>query len=166
MDINHTNKEYTEDGPFQDIAHLTVKLERLKRVFLRHNPTSDGEIDYVALHAMAMDLGIVRTLPDLKKRVQYVTGNTRSTLNYKDCAMAMLGRRSTMCQRILRFSGQDGEYEKRPCWLDRMTPSYISHLEFTVTSGLLSPIALLPPPPPPSPADVGAMQNTGTYPAA
>ncbi|XP_056384054.1 allograft inflammatory factor 1-like [Hyla sarda] len=166
VDVPLCEQEYLRDEPFQDITHLAGKLEKLKRVFMKYDRSSDGEIDYVTLHAMAQDLGIITTVAELEKRVQDITGNTKNALSYKDCAMAILGRRSTMCQRIRSFSGQDGEFEKRPCWLDRVFLSYVSHLEFTLSPNLLSPIAFLPPPPPPSPADSGAMENTQTYPAA
>ncbi|KAM4021799.1 allograft inflammatory factor 1-like [Anomaloglossus baeobatrachus] len=164
--IDHTNQEYLEDEPFRDISNLDVKLEKLKRAFLRHDPTSDGEIDYIACKAMALELGISRSLAELQMRVQDIIGTTRNALSYRDCAMMMLGRRSTMRQRIMRYTGQGGNFENRPCWLDRMKPLYVSHLEITLSSSLQSPITLLPPPPPPSPADMATMENTNPYPAA
>ncbi|XP_073427639.1 allograft inflammatory factor 1-like isoform X2 [Dendrobates tinctorius] len=164
--IDHTNKEYLEDEPFHDISNLTVKLEKLKSAFLRHDPTSNGEIDYTSFHAMAQDLGIFRSVAALQERAQDVTGNTRNALSYRDCAMAMLGRRSTMCQRIMRYSGKNGNFENRPCWLDRIKPLYVSRLEVTLSPSLPSPITFLPPPPPPSPADMTTTESTRTYPAA
>ncbi|XP_069825158.1 allograft inflammatory factor 1-like isoform X2 [Dendropsophus ebraccatus] len=158
--------EYLQDESFQDVTCLAAKLEKLKNVFMKYDPTSDGEIDYMALDSMAYDLGIIQTLAELKKRVQEITGNSRNALTYKDCAMTMLGRRSTICQRRMRYSGQDEEFEKKPCWLDRLSLSFVSRFDFSFSSGLQSPITHLPPPPPPSPADIGAMENTGTYPAA
>ncbi|XP_069825159.1 allograft inflammatory factor 1-like isoform X3 [Dendropsophus ebraccatus] len=144
--------EYLQDESFQDVTCLAAKLEKLK--------------NYMALDSMAYDLGIIQTLAELKKRVQEITGNSRNALTYKDCAMTMLGRRSTICQRRMRYSGQDEEFEKKPCWLDRLSLSFVSRFDFSFSSGLQSPITHLPPPPPPSPADIGAMENTGTYPAA
>ncbi|XP_073501339.1 allograft inflammatory factor 1-like [Phyllobates terribilis] len=166
MHMSISTWEYLEDGPFRDISNLDVKLEKLKSAFLRHDPASNGEIDYTAFHAMAQDLGIFRSVAALQERVQDITGNTRNALSYRDTVMTMLGRRSTMCQRIMTYSGKNGDFENRPCWLDRIKPLYVSRLEVTLSPSLPSPITFLPPPPPPSPADVTTMENTRTYPAA
>ncbi|XP_075040152.1 allograft inflammatory factor 1-like [Mixophyes fleayi] len=165
-DIDHTNKEYIEDEPFQDIANLAAKLDKLKSVFMKYDHTSVGEIDYYAFHALARDLGIITTSAELRKRVHEITGNTRNVIPYKDCAMAMLGRRSTMCQRIMRYNIKERDFQKRSCWLERITPSYVSNLEFAVHSCHHFEMSLLPPLPPPSPADMRAGKTTKTYSAA
>ncbi|XP_075471597.1 allograft inflammatory factor 1-like [Ascaphus truei] len=163
-EIYYANKEYIADGPFQDITDLQSKLEKLKCAFMQNDPDCKGEMDYTTLHVMAQDLGITRTLMELKQQVQEITGNIGNSIPYKDCAMAMLGRRSTMCQRIMQYNVQGGEVGKRVCLLDDAAPHYITRTEVTLSSALLSPVAVFSPPPPPSPADMGA--EAQIYPAA
>ncbi|XP_072275315.1 allograft inflammatory factor 1-like [Pyxicephalus adspersus] len=166
MNINLINKEYIGDVPFKDITNLAIKLEKLKRLFMKYDYSSGGEIDYTAFHALARELRVFTTLAELKKRVQEITGSTRNILSYEDCAMAMLGRRSTMCQRKMRNHGEDGDFDKKACWLDCTHASYFGYLEFSIPSPLNSPITPLPPPPPPSPADMFPGEKVESYPAA
>ncbi|XP_063284151.1 allograft inflammatory factor 1-like [Pelobates fuscus] len=166
LDIDYANKEYLGDEPFQDITDLSAKLYKLKCAFLQYDINGSGEIDYMTFHVMAQGLGIYRSMSELKKRVQEITGNKTCFITYKDCAMAMLGRRSTMCQRILTYSEKGGEFVRRPCLLDSKAPSYVSYLEFAVHPSRnmpLSPVQYFPPPPPPSPADMDVFSVTRTF---
>uniref|UniRef100_A0A674IRQ9 Uncharacterized protein n=1 Tax=Terrapene triunguis TaxID=2587831 RepID=A0A674IRQ9_9SAUR len=58
--------------------------------------SSNGEGD--------VEFGVFQSTLELKALVQEITGNTGSTVPYKDFTMVMLGRRSTMCQRYPRIS--------------------------------------------------------------
>ncbi|XP_040216067.1 allograft inflammatory factor 1-like [Rana temporaria] len=162
-DIHFINKELIEDEPFKDITNLAVKLDKLKRLFMKYDYSSRGEIDYIAFHAMARELRVFTTLAELRKRVQEITGNARNIISYKDTAMAVLGQRSTMCQRIMKHNG---DFDKKTCWLDSTHPSYLGYLEFSAHSPLQSPITPMPPPPPPSPADMCPGEKAVSYPAA
>ncbi|XP_077307139.1 allograft inflammatory factor 1-like isoform X2 [Lithobates pipiens] len=165
MDIHFINKELIEDEAFKDITNLAVKLDKLKRLFMKYDYASIGEIDYIAFHAMARELRVFTTLAEQKKRVQEITGNTRNILSYKDTAMAVLGQRSTVCQRMTH-NGDDGDFDKKSCWLDCTHTSYLGYLEFSAHSPLQSPITPIPPPPPPSPADMCPGEKAASYPAA
>ncbi|KAM4642147.1 allograft inflammatory factor 1-like [Discoglossus pictus] len=164
-EINIANKEYLGDEPFQDIPDLSAKLEKLKDLFIRHDSDKNGEIDYGNLHEMAQSIDILLTDMELKKRVHEITGNTSNSLSYKDCAMTFLGRRSTMCQRIMKYSGKN-YLEKQSCLLEiKRTTLHTSNLVINVPSAFPSTTILFPSPPPPtSPADIAA--GTNTYPAA
>ncbi|XP_067388544.1 allograft inflammatory factor 1-like isoform X2 [Emydura macquarii macquarii] len=144
------NKEYLADEPFQDIPELWEKLDQLKGMFMRYDATRAGEIDYPTMSRILQEFAVFRSPSELKVLAQEITGNSGNTIPYKDFAMVMLGRRSTMCQRIMRYDGNGGEAVRRPSLMD--AGLYVSYLECTL-SGVPSPLSTLPPPPPPSPAD-------------
>ncbi|XP_050819395.1 allograft inflammatory factor 1-like [Gopherus flavomarginatus] len=144
------NKEYLADEPFRDIPNLQAKLDQLKGMFMGYDATRTGEIDYPTMSRILQEFGVFQNPLELKTLVQEITGNTGSTVPYKDFTMVMLGRRSTMCQRIMHYDGKGGGAVKRPSLMD--AGPYITYLECTL-SGVPSPLTTLPPPPPPSPAD-------------
>nr|XP_032662004.1 allograft inflammatory factor 1-like [Chelonoidis abingdonii] len=144
------NKEYLADEPFRDIPHLQAKLDQLKGMFMGYDATHTGEIDYPTMSRILQEFGVFQNPLELKTLVQEITGNTGSTVPYKDFTMVMLGRRSTMCQRIMHYNGKGGGAVKMPSLMDAGT--YVTFLECTL-SGVPSPLTTLPPPPPPSPAD-------------
>nr|XP_033817640.1 allograft inflammatory factor 1-like isoform X2 [Geotrypetes seraphini] len=161
-EINFVIKEYLTDEPFQDIGDLQGKLEKLKYMFMKYDPSSKGDIDYDTLSILVRELGFFRSPSELKKLMQEITGNRSNAVTFKDFAMMMLGRRSTMCQRIMRYNENRGEPLKLPCLLDKV--SYVSFVNITLSRGLLSPLMYYPPAPPPSPADA-IPGSAVTYPA-
>uniref|UniRef100_A0A8C3HRP6 Uncharacterized protein n=1 Tax=Chrysemys picta bellii TaxID=8478 RepID=A0A8C3HRP6_CHRPI len=62
--------------------------------------------DYPTMSRILQEFGVFQSPLELKALVQEITGNTRSTVPYKDFTMVMLGRRSTMCQ---RYAGEPAE---------------------------------------------------------
>ncbi|XP_006017806.1 allograft inflammatory factor 1-like [Alligator sinensis] len=151
MELYLVNKEYLADEPFQDIPNLQEKLELLKGAFLEYDAMHTGEIDYPTLSNLLREFQVFRSLLELRVRVQDITGNAGSTVPYKDFVMAMLGRRSTMCQRFLQYSGKEGDAVKKPSLIE--PGSHASYLG-PETECISSPLSTLPPPPPPpSPAD-------------
>ncbi|XP_030063234.1 allograft inflammatory factor 1-like [Microcaecilia unicolor] len=148
-EINFVIKEYLADEPFQDIENLQGKLEKLKCMFMKYDASSKGEIDYDTLSIMVQELGFFRTPSEMKKLVQETTGNRSNVVTFKEFAMVMLGRRSTMCQRIMRYNENRRELLKMPCLLDKV--SYVSFVNITLSRGLPSPLAYYLPAPPPSP---------------
>ncbi|XP_053894067.1 allograft inflammatory factor 1-like [Malaclemys terrapin pileata] len=144
------NKEYLADEPFRDITNLQAKLDQLKDVFMGYDATRTGEIDYPTMSRILQEFGVFQSPLELKALVQEITGNTGSTVPYKDFTMVMLGRRSTMCQRIMHYNGKGGGAMKRPSLMN--SGPCVTYLESTL-SRVPSPLTTLPPPPPPSPAD-------------
>ncbi|XP_029474013.1 allograft inflammatory factor 1-like [Rhinatrema bivittatum] len=150
-EINFVIKDYLTDEPFQDIGDLQGKLEKLKYMFMKYDSSRRGEIDYDTLSILIRELGFFRTPSELKKLVQETTGNRGSAVTYKDLAMIVLGRRSTMCQRIMHYSENRGAALRMPCLLDKV--SYVSFVHITLSREIPSPLAAYPPAPPPSPAE-------------
>uniref|UniRef100_A0A7M4FT58 Allograft inflammatory factor 1 n=1 Tax=Crocodylus porosus TaxID=8502 RepID=A0A7M4FT58_CROPO len=103
---------------------------------MEYDAMHTGEIGTINL---LREFQVFRSLLELRVQVQDITGNTGSTVPYKDFVMAMLGRRSTMSNAV-----------KKPSLIE--PGSHASYLEHE-TECVSSPLSTLPPPPPPSPAD-------------
>ncbi|XP_058875582.1 allograft inflammatory factor 1-like isoform X2 [Acipenser ruthenus] len=139
--------KFLADLPFLNIPDLRGKLERLKWKFIEHDPQHSGEIDLLVLGCVVQELGSPRTQAELTALVQDLTGNHGNNIPYRDFVMVMLGRRSSMCARIMRCSGVGCVEGKKPCLISA------AHPPGSPVGALPSPLSLLPPPPPPSPAD-------------
>ncbi|XP_041133974.1 allograft inflammatory factor 1-like [Polyodon spathula] len=146
-ELSALNKEFLADLPFVNIPDLRGKLERLKWKFIEHDPQHSGQIDLLALGCAVQELGSPRTQAEFTALVQELTGNHGNNIPYRDFVMVMLGRHSSMCARMMRYSGVGCVEVKKPCLVLAGLPLG------SPVNALPSPLSLLPPPPPPSPAD-------------
>ncbi|KJE94609.1 allograft inflammatory factor [Capsaspora owczarzaki ATCC 30864] len=109
-DLDGINAEFLSSGTYEDLTEERLVEYRTK--FMEYDLDHSGDIDLMELKQMMEKLGQAKTHLELKKMIAEVDLEGQGTISYRSFLTMMLGKKSSILQKILMFEEMNKEKPK------------------------------------------------------